>query len=147
MIRRLVDVRAADLLTMALALSAGGALAAAVVGESESAGKGRSVVPTPPPAVAVQPSLDLIPARLEAVNLAERTVTLRGQRVPWHAERLKVLGAGGQQLSTSALRAGQAVRLALEPELPAAAQGNAKAAAGAKMAAPARRIVLIYIDG
>ena len=171
MTRRLVQVRIAGVLAVVLALSTGSALAVAVAGPAAAGGKfdpGRPTVPSTRPAPgAAQPSLDLLPARLEAVNLAARTVTIRGQRVPLHAERLRVFGAGGRLLDPAALRPGQAVRLALEPEAPVAAQAkpnanpnananananakvsaNARAAAGAKVTPPARRIVLIYIDG
>jgi len=134
------------------ALHAGSAHAMAVAGPGGTAEQGRRLVVARPAAGASQPSLDLLPARLEAVDLATQVVVVRGQRVPWHAERLRVLGAGGQVLGPAALRAGQSVRLALEPVAPAraatAASAASSAAAGAADAAtPARRIVLIYIDG
>ncbi|MDH4392320.1 MAG: hypothetical protein QE285_12985, partial [Aquabacterium sp.] len=89
--------------------------------------------------------LDLVSARLEAVDLAAGTVTVRGQQVPLHAGQLRVLGSRGEVLAARSLRAGQQVRLALEPAAPPAAASAPVAAAPAP--APARRIVLIYIDG
>ncbi len=130
-----------------LALSAP-AQALAVAGPANAAGAvepGRGAGKTPPPTAAVAATLDLLPARITAVDLAAGTITVRGQTVPLHAQQLRVLGPGGQVLGARALRAGQAVRLALEP-----AAGAASAAAQASTqntAQPARRVVLIYIDG
>lgn len=142
-------LRAAGLLAAVLALHAGSAHAIAVAGPGGTADQGRRLVVTTPARGAAQPSLDLLPARLEAVDPAGLSVVVRGQKVPLHAERLRVLGAGGQVLGVRALRAGQSVRLALEPTLPAGAATGASAASAtaAAAAAPARRIVLIYIDG
>jgi hypothetical protein len=123
-----------------LAALAGPAHAVAVAGPGGTAEQGRRLVVAEPVRGAVAPTLDLVSARLEAVDLAAGTVTVRGQRVPLHAEQLRVLGSGGQNLGPRGLRAGQDVRLALEPAAPAAA-------ASAGSPAPARRIVLIYIDG
>ena len=142
-------IRAGWLLAAALALQAGSVQAVAVAGPGGTAEQGRRLVVAAPAKGAAQPSLDLMAARLEAVDPAALTVTVRGQRVPLHPERLRVLGAGGQVLGVRALRAGQTVRLALEPMQPTAAAPAAKASAtgAAKADASARRIVLIYIDG
>lgn len=126
-----------------LAALAGTVQATAVAGPGGTAEQGRRLVLAEPAPGATAPTLDLLSARLEAVDLTAGTVTVRGQRVPLHAAQLRVLGAGGQNLGPGSLRAGQAVRLALEPLLPAAPA----AAASAGGPAPARRIVLIYIDG
>ncbi|GCL65687.1 hypothetical protein [Pseudaquabacterium pictum] len=123
-----------------LAALAGTAQAVVVAGPGGTAEQGRRLVVAEPAPGAVAPTLDLVSARLDAVDLAAGSVTVRGQRVPLHAEQLRVLGSGGQNLGPRGLRAGQAVRLALEPAMPAAA-------ASAGSPAPARRIVLIYIDG
>ncbi len=133
------------------AMASAPASAMAVAGPGGTAEQGRRLVLEAPAAGAVAPTLDLVAARLEAVDLAAGTVTVRGQRLPLHAAQLRVLGNGGQLLGPRSLRAGQAVRLALEPAAPAvpavAASAPVAAAPGAIPAAPARRIVLIYIDG
>lgn len=120
-----------------LAALAGTAQAMAVAGPGGTADQGRRLVAAEPAPGAVAATLDLVSARLDAVDLAAGQVTVRGQRVPLHAEQLRVLDRRGQNLGPRGLRAGQAVRLALEPAV-AAQAGNP---------APARRIVLIYIDG
>jgi hypothetical protein len=123
-----------------LAALAGPAAAVAVVGPGGTAEQGRRLVlDTPPASTASGSTLDLVSARLDAVDLAAGFVTVRGQRVPLHATALRVLGRGGQVLGPRGLRAGQAVRLAFDP----APQASAAAASAP---APARRIVLIYID-
>jgi hypothetical protein len=162
MTRRPFVVRATGVLVLALSVPAGSALATAGGGGAGIAAQGRGgVSSTPAAAGASQNTPELLPARLDAVDLTKRTVTVRGQLVPLHPDHLKVLGRGGQTLGPAALRAGQTVRLALEPEvttnLPANANGkahaNANANAGSAAAtkgaasASARRIVLIYIDG
>ncbi len=121
------------------------AAATAVAGHGGTAEQGRRVVVAMPAPAAVAGSLDLVGTRIDAVDQAAGTITVRGQVVPLHAQQLRVLGQGGQVLSQRSLRAGQLVRLALEPLQPAAAV----AAASAVAASPAvpRRIVLIYIDG
>jgi hypothetical protein len=124
-----------------LAAVAGPAAAMAVAGPAGTAEQGRRLVPDVP-AAAVAPALDLFAARLDAVDLAGGKVTVRGQQVPLHPTQLRVLGQGGQVLGARSLRTGQAVRLALEPQAPAAAAPAASAAT-----ASARRVVLIYIDG
>lgn len=128
-------------LALWLAAVAGPAAATAVAGPGGTAEQGRRLVPDAPAAAAPATSLDLFAARLDAVDPAGGTVTVRGQRVPLHPSQLRVLGQGGQVLGPRSLRAGQAVRLALEPLAPPAP------AASAATAAPARRVVLIYIDG
>lgn len=123
-----------------LAALAGPAAAVAVAGPGGTAEQGRRLVPdTPAASTASGNALDLVSARLEAVDQGAGSVTVRGQRVPLHATALRVLGRGGQVLGLRSLRAGQAVRMALEPAAPAPA-------ASANAPAPARRIVLIYID-
>ncbi len=125
MIRRLAIALAA-----ALPLAAQAVLLAGPGGTAEQ-GR-RTVLPTPgaaAPAVAA-PALDLVSARLDAVDSATGRVLIRGRLVPLHPQALRVIGPGGQAMAGAAsLAAGQAVRFALEP-------GNA----------PERRIVLIYID-
>ena len=135
---------AAGLLLGALLLGSfpGRAQAMAVAGPGGTAEQGRRLVLAEPAAPANAPTLDLVSARLEAVDLVAGTVTVRGQRVPLHASELRVLGGRGEVLALRHLRAGQAVRLALEPVAPAAAAAVASAAP-----APVRRVVLIYIDG
>jgi len=133
-----------------LAVLAGPASAVAVAGPGGTAEQGRRLVVASPAPGATAATLDLVSARLEAVDLGANTITLRGQRVPLHATQLRVLGAAGQTLGPRSLRAGQAVRLALEPAAPPPAESasaNSSAATGATTSAPARRIVLIYIDG
>lgn len=105
----------------------------------------RAALTTPAPATTqtiatrTTPTLDLVRTRIDAVDLAAGTVTVRGQTLPLHAQQLRVLGPSGQVLGATGLRAGQQVRLALDPLQPAAG-------AAAAAAAP-RRIVLIYVDG
>lgn len=132
---------AAGLLLGALLLGTcpGPAQAMAVAGPGGTAEQGRRLVLAEPAAPANAPALDLVSARLEAVDQAGGTVTVRGQRVPLHASMLRVLGSRGEVLSLRNLRAGQAVRLALEPVAPTAAASAAPA--------PVRRAILIYIDG
>ena len=129
------------LLAAALLLGAwaGPAQAMAVAGPGGTAEQGRRLVLAEPAAAANAPTFDLVAARLEAVDQAAGTVTVRGQRVPLHASVLRVLGSRGEVLAVQHLRAGQAVRLALEPVAPTAAASAAPA--------PVRRVVLIYIDG
>lgn len=127
---------AAGLLLGALA---GPAQAMAVAGPGGTAEQGRRLVLAEPAAAANASTLDLVSARLEAVDQAAGTVTVRGQHVPLHPGLLRVLGSRGEVLAVRNLRAGQAVRLALEPLAPAAAASAAPA--------PVRRVVLIYIDG
>jgi hypothetical protein len=132
-----------------MAAAAGPVAAITVPGPAGNAEQGRRQVPDAPAPAAAVPALDLFAARLDAVDLAGGMVTVRGQRVPLHPTLLRVLGKGGEVLGPRSLRAGQAARLALEPQEPATAAIAATAATGASAAkaAPARRIVLIYIDG
>jgi hypothetical protein len=125
-----------------LAALAGPAGAMAVAGPGGTADQGRRLVLPNPAAATRTPTLDLVSTRLDAVDLAAGTVTVRGQQVPLHAVQLRVLGNRGQVLGRYRLRAGQAVRLALEPEAPVQPAAAASAATGA----PVRRIVLIYVD-
>lgn len=108
------------------------AQAALVAGPGGSAEQGRRVVFAAPAvaAAASTPALDLMAARLEAVDAAAGRVVLQGRAVTLHPQSLRVVGPGGQALSgASALAAGQQVRFALEPGT-----------------AVNRRIVLIFID-
>lgn len=131
-----------------LGVLAGPAQAMAVAGPGGTAEQGRRLVPAEPATTANAPTLDLVSARLEAVDLAAGTVTLGGQRVALHASALRVLGSRGEVLGRQNLRAGQAVRLALEPAAPTSAATATPATPAAPAGpAPARRIVLIYIDG
>lgn len=135
----------AGLIALVLAAAGGQADATAVAGPGGINDPGRrpvtaATVATPAPG-AVAPTLDLVAARLDAVDLSAGTVTVRGQRVPLHPSDLRVFDGGGRALGPSQLRAGQSVRLALEP-LPTGMASPASAAA----AAAGRRIVLIYID-
>jgi hypothetical protein len=146
----LAGLAMAGLLLAGLALALPAA-ATAVAGPGGTAEQGRRLVPATPAAGATAATLDLVAARIEAVDLAAGSITLRGQSVPLHASQLRVLGAGGQPLGPRSLRAGQAVRLALEPVAePAlaatATAGVASAPTTAPAAPSARRIVLIYID-
>lgn len=128
MIRRLATVLAA-----ALPLAAQAVMLAGPGGTAEQ-GR-RMVLPTPgtPPPAAAAPALDLVSARLDAVDSAAGRVVIRGQSVPLHPQALRVIGPGGQVLAgAGSLAAGQSVRFALEPSQPGTARE--------------RRIVLIFID-
>lgn len=106
--------------------------AALVTGPGGTAEQGRRTVsaPLPPAGVAAAPALDLVAARLEAVDSAAGRVVVHGKSVALDSAGLRVIGPAGQRLAgASALAAGQQIRFALEPGT-----------------APARRIVLIYID-
>lgn len=108
------------------------AQAALVAGPGGTAEQGRRVVFAPPAAAAAAsaPALDLMSARLEAVDAAAGRVVLQGRTVTLHPQALRVIGPGGQALAgASALAPGQQLRFALEPG-----------------AAANRRIVLIFID-
>lgn len=88
-------------------------------------------VPAGPAAAAPLPaSLDLVTARLEDVDAAGRRVRLQGRWVPLHPTALRIADAIGPR-TVHGLRAGQTVRLALEPAPPTAAD---------------RRIVLILVE-
>lgn len=123
--------RLARLTAAALALPLA-AQAALVAGPGGTAEQGRRVVFAPPAAAAAAsaPALDLMSARLEAVDAAAGRVVLQGRTVTLHPQALRVIGPGGQALAgASALAPGQQLRFALEPG-----------------AAANRRIVLIFID-
>lgn len=125
MIRRLAAALAA-----ALPLAAQAMLLEGPGGTAEQ-GR-RMVMPTPAPAASV-PALDLVAARLDAVDSAGGRVVIRGQSVPLHPQALRVIGPGGQVMAgAGSLAAGQSVRFALEPSQ----TGTARE----------RRIVLIFID-
>ncbi len=146
--QRRLAVGIASGLCGALAMLALPAAASAVAGPAGTAEQGRRVVVATPAPGAIAATLDLVSARIDAVDLAAGTITLRGQVVPLHAQQLRVLGPGGQLLGPRSLRAGQPVRLALETLQPVAAATTATAASAAAAGPTApRRIVLIYIDG
>jgi hypothetical protein len=133
----------------AATLATSAALATAVAGPEGTAGQARrSVIAAPAPGVN-GPALTLITARIDKVDASGQSVTLRGQSVALHPTALRVLGPGGQPLGgPQALRAGMRVRFALEPEpVQAAGAATGRASAASDAAAPARRIVLIYVDG
>ena len=132
-------VLAGGLLSGGLAALALPAAAIAVAGPGGTAEPSRRVVVDAPAPGANLVTLDLVRARIDAVDLAGGTLTLQGQKVPLHAQQLRVLGPSGQVLGPHGLRAGQTIRLALDPQSPASAASAA--------AALPRRIVLIYIDG
>ncbi len=137
---------AASLLLAMLAGASAPAAAVAVAGPGGTAEQGRRLVLAQPTAGAAAATLELVAARIDAVDLVAHSITVRGQRLPLHAELLRVLGPGGQVLGPRGLRAGQQVRLALEPTLPTPEAGAASASATTPAALPQRRIVLIYID-
>jgi hypothetical protein len=147
--------RLAGLAAGLLAGLAGPAQAIAVagdtgVGNNSNSAPARRFVPSAPAAGADAPALDLINARIDAVDAEARAITVRGKPLPLHPTRLRVVGPGGQTLSGArVLRPGMQVRFALEPEPRAgrvAAAGAADPAGGADALPAARPIVLIYID-
>ena len=127
---------------LGLAGLAGPAQAVVISGPGGSAEQGRRLVVAEPAAGARQPAPGLLAARIEAIDPAGQWLRLLGQQVPVHPTALRVLGASGPLAGgLPALRAGQAVRFALEPDSPppAAAQPGRPAPA----AAPRRLILLI----
>jgi len=127
--------------------------AGATASTGNGAGSGppvRRYVPSAPAPGADAPTLELVNARIDAVDAEAQAITVRGKPVPLHPTRLRVVGPGGQALSGArALRPGMQVRFALEPELRvgrAAAAGAPQPAAGADARPATRPIVLIYID-
>lgn len=121
---------------LACALAAAGlplaVSAALVTGPGGTAEQGRRIVmaPSSPAQAASTPALDLAAGRLEAVDAAAGRIIVNGRAVTLDGARLRVIGPAGQRLAgASSLVAGQQIRFALEPGT-----------------APARRIVLIYID-
>lgn len=109
------------------AMVAGGAGGAG--GSAEQAR--RLVVAAPAPGAAAA-GLVLAAATVQAVDPRAQRITLHGRVVALHPTALRVQGRSGQPLGgVAALRAGQAVRFALEPlETPGAE----------------RRIVLVIVD-
>lgn len=108
------------------------ASAVLVTGPGGTAEQGRRTVSAAPAVAdaASAPSLDLVSARLDAVDAAAGRVVVNSKSVALDRDRLRVIGTAGQRLAgASALAAGQQIRFALEPGT-----------------APVRRIVLIYID-
>ncbi len=120
------------------------------VGVSSSSPPVRRFVPSAAAHGADAPTLDLVSARIDAVDAGARAITVRGKPLPLHPTRLRVVGPGGQALSGArALRPGMQVRFALEPEAPAGratTAGASQTTAGADAAPATRPIVLIYID-
>ena len=101
------------------------------------AGPGGAPAPAPhgtraAPAAATRntPTLDLVTAVVQAVDLKKGTVTLGGKAVGLHPTQLRVIGTGGRaEAGASALRPGMRIRFALEPSTTAV-----------------RRLVLVYIE-
>ena len=123
----------------ALVGAAGPAGAVLVTGPGGTAEQGRRLVVAAPALAAEQAALALIEGRIEAVDAAGRWLTLQGQPVGLHPDRLQVLGPGGPLPGgVRGLRPGQAIRFALEPD-------PAPPTRGAEAAAP-RRIVLILLE-
>ncbi|MDT7834247.1 hypothetical protein [Aquabacterium sp. OR-4] len=92
--------------------------------------QGRRTVLSAPAPAAASATLELVGARLDALNLATGRVVVNGRSATLHPTALRVFGPAGQPMSgASALAAGQTLRFALEPGT-----------------APERRIVLIFID-
>ena len=140
---------------LAALLGTPSAHAVLVTGPGGTAEQGRRLVLAAPVPGAQAQAMALVAARIDAVDAAGQTLTLRGKPVPVHPTALKVLGPQGQPLSgLRALRAGQPIRFALEAELPATPLTSATQVTPASLlrpsasaAAPAeRRIVLIYLD-
>lgn len=143
------DAACRGILAVALLAALGGPAAAmAVDGPGGTAEQGRRMVVASPTQGAAAATLDLVNARLDGVDAAAGTLTLRGQTVPVHPERLRVQGPRGQDLGgLRALRAGMQVRFALEP-LPASPGAGLSPAAAASAAAstPPRRVVLVQVE-
>jgi hypothetical protein len=145
---------------VAVAAGPAQAMAVAVAGNSGAGNSGNSgasalrYVPSAPAPGADAPTLELISARIDAVDGQAWTITVRGKLLPLHPGRLRVVGMGGQALSgIRALRPGMQVRFALEPEPHAGRAASAAApypaanVASSTDTAPAvRAVVLIYID-
>lgn len=148
------------LLAGLVAAAAGPAQAMAVAGNSGAGNSGNSgasalrYVPSAPAPGADAPTLELISARIDAVDGQAWTITVRGKLLPLHTGRLRVVGMGGQALSgIRALRPGMQVRFALEPEPHAGRAASAAApypaanvASNTDVAPAVRAVVLIYID-
>ena len=132
----------------ATAVAAG---AAASTGNRAGSGTpARHYVPSAPAPGAEAPTLELVNARIDAIDVEARVITVRGKPLSLHPTRLQVVGPGGQALSGArALRPGMQVRFALEPEVRAdraAVAGSSQASASADAVPANRPIVLIYID-
>ena len=77
------------------------------VGVSSSSPPVRRFVPSAAAHGADAPTLDLVSARIDAVDAGARAITVRGKPLPLHPTRLRVVGPGGQALSGArALRPG-----------------------------------------
>ena len=132
---------------LATAALAGAAQAAAIAGPGGTAEQGRRQVAfTATPAASLgAPMLELVSARIDAVDADGRSITVRGKPVPLHGQQLRVLAPGGGALpGARSLRAGMQVRFGLEPEARPVTQTASPVAAAAPPAE--RRIVLIYVD-
>lgn len=111
---------------------AGPAVAAAVLpvpGITQAAPAAR-LPSAPVSSAALPPTLDLLAARLEDVDVVGLRVRLQGRWVGLHPTALRVADARGAR-TLGSLRAGQPVRLALEPPSPGGAD---------------RRIVLVIVE-
>jgi hypothetical protein len=144
------------LLGLALLVLGQSTHAVAVAGPNGTESQGMRMVPALPAPSSGGTTHELITARIEAVDPAKGTLTLRGRAVPVVSDRLQVFGSAGAVAGgLRALRPGQNIRFALEPHT-AATQPRARASGPAQRpghaasrgvdAAPQRRIVLIYID-
>ena len=138
-------------LTGLLITLAGATQAAAVAGPTGTAQQGRRLVQATPTVGADAATLDLIEARIEAVDAKANSVTVGGKPVPLHPTQLQVVGPGGLALAGApALRPGMRVRFALEPAARGAAAPGAVVSSlvgpRANAAPPPRPIVLVYID-
>ena len=140
----------AGVLVGALVAMAGAAQAAAVAGPGGTAQQGRRLVQAEPAVGADAATLDLIEARIEAIDAKANTVMVGGKPVPLHPTQLRVVGPGGLALAgVSALRPGMRVRFALEPEARGAALPVAIGTSAGPRANPTvapRPIVFVYID-
>ena len=137
-------------LAQATAVAGGPGAGSSVGGSGSGSTPARRFVPAAAAAGADAPTLDLVNARIDAMDAQAGTITVRGKLLPLHPTHLRVVGPGGQALSGArALRPGMQVRFALEPEAHAgraATPHGPQPAAGADAVPAARPIVLIYID-
>lgn len=93
-------------------------------------GQNNAVAPRAASAVGTD-AVALIHGVVQAVDLAEGSLTVAGQRLRWDADRLRVFLPGGAAAGPADLQAGQRIRFAID-----AATGE-----GAK-----GRVVLIYVE-
>ena len=129
---------------LGLALLCSPALAVVVTGPDGSAAQGRRWVAAEPAEGARQPAPGLLAGRVEAVDPAGQWLRLNGQQVPVHPRALRVLGPGGPVAGgLAALRTGQALRFALEPD---AAPAAAALPGQPVPALPPRRLILLILE-